>query len=247
MFKSFTTSQTKPTSYREEIVARKRLYRPPVTDGLTLWLDPRNYRGSGDWYDRSRVGGAAVLNNGVVHNDDYFTFDAVDDFMRVTRSDFTELGYGYQEITVNMFFRQPEGASNSGNLITVENSFEIAARQQSGARGYIEYASNPWAWRSAASLAFLDDTWYMLTYVHTFSNRQIYFNGELVFDNTVFADNGYLNSPARTYQYLTIAGRYEGTSDNFGGDIGSVYIHDRAMSQREIQYMFDLDRGRYGI
>ena len=242
MFKSFTTSQTKPTSYREEIVARKRLYRPPVTDGLTLWLDPRNYRGSGDWYDRSRVGGAAVLNNGVVHNGDYFTFDGVDDYMRLTRSDFTNAGFNYQEITVNMFFRNN---GIGGNIITLENSFEL----HSTPTGRVDYASNPWAWRYSADGAYPRNNWYMITYVHTLNNRQMYMNGELAYDNASTvnsADSGYLNAP-KAEGWLTIAGRHAGDASNFGGDIGSVYIHDRALSQREIQYMFDLDRGRYGI
>lgn len=245
MFKSFTTSQTKPTSYREEIVSRNRLYRPPVTDGLKLWLDPRSYRGSGDWYDRSRVGGAAVLNNGVVHNGDYFTFDGVDDFMRVTRSDFTQAGFNYQEITVNMFFRNTGGGAVTGNIITLENSFELA----SISNGRIDYASNPWAWRYSTD-TYPVNNWYMITYVHTLNNRQMYVNGELAYDNASTsnsADSGYLIAPRSGEDFLTIGSRRLGATSNFGGDIGSVYIHDRALSQREIQYMFDLDRGRYGI
>ncbi len=77
----------------------------------------------------------------------------------------------------------------------------------------------------------------------------MYMNGELAYDNASTvnsADSGYLNAP-KVQEWLTIGGRYDGVAANFKGDIGSVYIHDRAMSQREIQYMFDLDRGRYGI
>ena len=219
----------------------------PLLKGLTLWLDPDSYGGSGDWLDRSTLGGGATLYNGsdFASSPNHFTFDGGSDFLRVTRNDFTTTGTIYDEVTVNMFVRKDGSIGGTQNIITLENSFEVAIV---GSR--VDYASYPWAWRNSSESPVVADEWCMISFVHSFSNRQLFHNGNLIYDNDSSAqsgDQGYLANPSGSYQYLTLAGRYTGTSSPFYGDIGHVYLHNRAMTQDEIQYMFNLDRDKYGI
>jgi hypothetical protein len=221
----------------------------PLLKGLTLWLDPDSYGGSGDWLDRSTIGGGATLYNGsdFASSPNHFTFDGGSDFLRVTRNDFTTTGTIYDEVTVNMFVRSDGATGSAQNIITLEQSFEVAI---SGSR--VDYASYPWAWRYSSEFGnnpIVADEWCMISFVHTYSNRQLFHNGNLIYDNdssAQSADEGYLRPP-NYYEYLTLAGRYTGTSSPFYGDIGHVYLHNRAMTQDEIQYMFNLDRDKYGI
>ena len=90
MFKSFTTSQTKPTSYREEIVARKRLYRPYVTDGLKVYYDFANrasqQSGIARAYNLAGDDATAIHYDGPVYTPDgnltYMAYDGIDDYSR---------------------------------------------------------------------------------------------------------------------------------------------------------------------
>ena len=225
-----------------------------VTDNLVLALDagnPKSYPGSGTtWTDLvSTTSGA--LNNGPTYNSSNggsISFDDVNDFVRFTRTDVNGGSFAYSNITCNLWVNPGSSQNTSdgtaNNLITVENAFEISIGNRSNGFSSLYYASNPWAWYGTNTDVVKNDEWNMITFVHATTGRWLYVNGQQVFYR---GDSGNLTAGSATYPYLTLMGRYTGTSNPAGGLLSNVQLYSRVLTPSEIQQNFNATRSRYGI
>ena len=223
-----------------------------VTDGLVLCLDAANtksYPGSGTtWYDVSGNGGSASINNNPTFNSEgYFDSDGVSDYFRFERSDLNGGTFSYGLITVFLWYKPSTtgGTNHTGNnLITVENSFEISVGSNSNGFHGIYYASNPWAGYGTTGNVLVDEKWNLITYVHESTVRKLYVNGIEVFtrDNT-----GTITAGSSSYPYLTLMGRYSGTSSTAEGKLAQVTLYSKAFSPLEIVQNYNALKGRFGL
>ena len=223
-----------------------------VTDGLVLDLDATNkksYSGSGtSWNDISGNGGSAILTNGPTFNSQNggsFVFDDSDDYARFTRSDLNAGSFAYSSITCFLWFYQTGGTGDtSNNLITVENSWELSTGNLGNGYSSLSYASNPWAWYGTTNSVVTNNAWNMITFVHNAAGgRYLYVNGTQVFYRS---DSGGLNAGSN-YPYLTLMGRYGGTTNNAGGRLAKVQIYNRVFTTTEILQNYNALKGRFGL
>ena len=229
------------------------LYNPNIVmDGLVLALDagnPKSYPGTGTtWTDLSGNGGSGTNTNSPTYNSSgYFNYDGASDYTRVDRSDLNAGSFAYGEITCELWYR-PSSSGSAGvsgnNLITVENSFEISVGNNGNGYHGINYASNPWAWYGTTGNVLTNSVWNLITFVHASSGRWLYVNGVEVFTRS---DTGNIASGNSTYPYLTLMGRYTGTSSGAEGDLASVKLYNRVLTTSEIQKNFQATRSRFGI
>ena len=223
-----------------------------VKSGLVLHLDAANvksYPGSGTvWNDLSGNGGYATAYNSPTYIPmESFNFDGASDYFRFVRSDLNGGTFAYTNITVEIWIKPGSGntgSSQGNNLCTVENSFEISIGNLGNGYSAIQYASNPWAWYGTTTNGLINDTWNQLTYVHATTGRWIYVNGVQVFYRN---DTGNISAGSAGYPYLTLMGRYDGTGSSAEGNLSSVKLYNRTLSQAEIKQNFESLRGRYGI
>ena len=90
MFKAFTTSQVKNTSYREERASLKRAYRPYITNGLKVYYDFANRvsqeSGIARAYNLASDEATAIHYNSPTYtpngNLTHILYDGVDDYSR---------------------------------------------------------------------------------------------------------------------------------------------------------------------
>ena len=246
MFKSFTTSQTKPTSYREEIVARKRLYRPPVTDGLVLWLDSTVGTTSTTWTDR-KDRRLAALRNGAAYDPSTrsIEFDGIDDYAFVPNNSVFDMT---DAITVSVWFQFTSAVNQP--LLSKRTAY---ANDQSWA--IINNGSNRLRYQmsdTGSNIQTIDGT--------TLCPNNTWHKADLVYDR--FADrNAYGkldNQPEVSFDrigaQIHVSTAFIGIATQAGlgsaycpCKIGDIKIYNRALSDRELTYNFDLERSRYGI
>lgn len=247
MFKSFTTSQTKPTSYREEIVARKRLYRPPVTEGLVLWLDSTVGTTSTTWTDR-KDRRLAALRNGAAYDPSTrsIEFDGIDDYAFVPNNSVFDIT---DAITVSVWFQFKSTGNNvivaKRNTYNSDNSWSIL--NAAGNQIRIQISDDGRNYLTADGTTVCpNNTWHKVDLVYDrFKDRLVY--GKLDNQPEVSLDH-YGRQIHVSPSFIGIgtdAGR-AGTA-SLNGRIGDIKIYNRALSDRELTYNFDLERSRYGI
>lgn len=226
-----------------------------VTNGLVLYLDAANHQsyvsGSTAWNDLSVNGGGGILNNGPTFNEangGSIGFDDINNYVRFSRTDVNGGSFGYTTITCNLWIN-PGSSQNSGsgignNIITVENTFEISIGNRGTGFSSLYYASVPWAWYGTESDVVKNNTWNMITYVHATTGRWLYVNGVEVFYR---GDVGNLSAGSSTYPYLTLMGRFTGTSSPAGGLLSTVQLYNRVLAVNEILQNYNATKGRYGL
>lgn len=229
------------------------LYGPRiVTDGLVLHLDAANrksYPGSGtSWYDISGNGGYAVLTNGptfTTQDGGGISFDDVNDYARITRSDLNAGSFAYGNITCEIWLK-PAGASTSGtgnNIITVENSWELSIGYLSNGYYSLYQASNPWAWYGTDSNPIAGNAWSQIIFTHSNTTSSLHVNTTQVHTRS---NSGALGGGG-SYPYLTLMGRQSGTVNNCGGVLSVVKIYNRVLSSSEISSNYNALKGRFGL
>jgi hypothetical protein len=225
-----------------------------VKNGLVLWLDAANtksYPRSGtNWADLSGNGNICTLVNGPVFSTDgggSITFDKVDDYGRLVRSDLNGGSFAYTNITCNIWIKP--GSTNTtdptaNNIITVENAFEISIGSNSNGFSSLQYASVPWAWYGTTANVLTNERWNMITFVHATTGRWLYVNGVQVFYR---GDTGGISAGISTYPYLTLMARYSGNASLAKGSLGTVFLYNRTLSAQEIAQNYNATKARYGL
>ena len=254
MFKSFTTSQTKPTSYREEIVARKRLYRPYVTDGLKVYYDFANrasqQSGIARAFNLAGDDATAIHANGPVYtpngNMTYMSYDAVDDLSR--------LYYDNAPDTTATTIEMITAIKGSGGMMVGTYSYGIWILNgnmgintgRGDARGlYSSELTNLGVSMSDGSnfnhyaFVFTDDPY----------DAKMYINGVDRTTQTFVAGSAH-NSPAATDISTKSDWRiadWANGGQNSNINVAEFKLYDRELSAREVAYNYGVAKSRKGV
>jgi hypothetical protein len=223
-----------------------------VKDGLVLHLDAgshKSYPGSGTtWYDLSTPNSYAVSYNSPTFNSNgYFNFDGASDYFRLTRSDLSAGTFSYDVMTCELWYKPTSSGSGGGtnnNLITIENTVEISVGNNGNGYHQLYYASNPWAWYGTSGDVLKNDVWNLITFVHDSVGRWFYVNGNQVFYR---GDSGNLSAGSGSYPYLTLMGRFTGTGSQAEGDLSSVKLYNKVLTETEILQNYNATKSRFNL
>ena len=263
MFKSFTTSQTKPTSYREEIVARKRLYRPYVTDGLVNYYDWANRASRNPEVSDTRlynlVEGVGGTSTGILLNGPSYTtnerliHDRHDGTNDITRFATDITGGG---ITVEMVARIRTNANGEMLYVANRNNYDI---YKVNGIGFNTYAGNVWGITSARMtelnlVGTSDSNWAYYTFFFP-DNKDItlhakmYINGR---QETLSDVVGSSSGQARSLNAWQVIGGdnpdlVRGVNYAIQADYAELRIYNRELSAREVAYNYGVAKSRKGV
>jgi hypothetical protein len=251
MFKSFTTSQTKPTSYREEIVARKRLYRPYVTDGLKVYYDFANrasqQSGIAKAFNLAGDDATAIHYNGPVYtpngNLTYMDYDGVDDKSLFTYDNSNVV----DSITIEMITK----ITGYNGMMVGAATYDIWLNGGIGFNtGRGESRGITVAEANSNYNANTQFNYYTFVFKNDANESLIYINGEL--QTLAFVSGSAHNSPA-VYD-LTNATRANWMISSWpnGGqyaniDVAEFKLYDRELSAREVAYNYGVAKSRKGV
>jgi hypothetical protein len=219
-----------------------------VRDGLVLYLDAANkksYSGTGTaWNDLSGRNSTGELVNGPT---------------------FSSLNCGHFQFVTDDFARFQNDTALDVQTPTVEVWIKTNATNQSGfwfEKGTVntqyslfqEGTSIQWRQRLAdttltnlttTTANFIDTSnWYQVVGTFVSGNRRLYINGNLVnsdtLSGTLATNNGGMS--------VGVYGGYAGSRGYYyNGNLASVKVYNRALSQNEIQQNFNAVRGRYNV
>jgi hypothetical protein len=214
-----------------------------VTNGLLINLDASqrgSYPGSGTtFYDFAGTQNGTLINGPVfnTNNNGYLTFDGVDDAIEIYSYPWT-----HPSITVCAFIRpSTDCPSLDNNIITIENSFEYRYNNLGNGNASVWYASNPWAWYGSGTIPL--GQWQMVTFRHNTPNLigDLWRNDSQIFSQAI---SGGIAS--RTAD-IKIMGRYCCAGSPAKGDLGTILVYNRALSNAEIAQNFNALKSKYGL
>lgn len=219
-----------------------------VRSGLVLHLDAANvksYPGSGTvWKDLSGYNSNATLVNGVGYSTDNkgtMVFDGVNDYAEVLNPFYQ---YG-TEITVSAFCKfvsfQYILSQAKKNVDAMDKNVWLWHQSNNG---LIWYVNDSGTWRSRGYTSLSANVWYHITTTASTSGLNIYVNGKNVGTGTGIS-TGITNtsdSGIGTTDY-----RYASSRPPMNGNISSIAVYNRSLTETQIQQNFNALRGRYGI
>jgi hypothetical protein len=219
-----------------------------VTNGLVLNLDAAktdSYPGTGTtWRDLSGRGNNGTLTNGPtfsgIGKQASIVFDGVDDFVSVPNNNILNSNIG----TFSIWFDYTSAPGNGSVLLGKTDAFASSNGlnifiNQGSLAAQIKANSNTVTNISGHSIN--TNTWYNFTisYISGVSYSS-YING-----NPTATDS--LVSFTFSTQPLRLARSVDTYWTNFGGQISTVQVYNRALSAAEVLQNFNALRGRYGI
>jgi hypothetical protein len=212
-----------------------------VRNGLVLYLDaanPKSYPGTGTaCNDVTSNRNNATLLNGVgfsSENKGTFIFDGVNDKISTSYgpelNNFTVIGW-FKSTGLSDYSRVVDKDYVNGMWIgrqdTISNSWGGGVRESSSPYGrYITLA---------------DNQWHMIVSKRDGTTHTIYGDGVT---NSV---SGTVSSSALSTTTFAFGSWSSNTNQRLTGNISQILIYNRALSNQEIQYIFESLRGRYGI
>lgn len=221
----------------------------PITGGLVAWLDasrPLSYPGSGTtWTDLSGSNNTGTLVNGPTFspaNGGSIVIDGVDDYVNIPNSN----SITSNVVTVSLFFRYVTVNNYYGNLI----SLATAAGGFSGWNIYI-YQNRIYAQIKATEGAGVRDltgpiltvgNWYNVTLRSVSSGTSSF-----LINNVNYQSTSTMSYTVTTDQPLRIARATDTFWTNFGGNIGSLFIYSRSLSDAELTTNYNRFKGRFGL
>jgi len=216
------------------------------TDGLVAW-----YPFNGNANDESGNGNNGTVNGAVLTTDkddsenSAYSFDGVDDEIRITNSDdFNDLS----ELTISTwvnFSSLPNWQNNEGRSIitklipaeaNIDLSFALYTEHDEDALRFDfktnESSSNN---RLTPFSNYLDEnTWYNLIITYDGEYGRTYWDGELVSISSATS-----SQIRNTASQLNIGGAFSSKTKSFDGKIDDVAIWNRALTEEEIQTIYN--------
>ena len=222
-----------------------------VTDGLRGCWDAGNrksYPTTGTtWYDV--VGGA----NGTLMNEDddalnfnsfkggYFELDGTDG--RVDCGD--NLICTWSEVSICLWASATDISSGSMGMVSRGHGvvFEFSMSMDTAQKCLSCLVDGGWLLSDAGSLNSYFGKWthYAMRWITGTDNFRLYINGEVVKTGT----QSIVNIGSSGKQNLCIGDRGLVNNKEFNGDIGPVYIYDRALSDDEIKQNYEATKSRF--
>ncbi len=230
-----------------------------VTNGLVLYLDGKQYPGSGTtWTDLSGNGNNGTLVNGVGFdgaNLGSLVFDGVNDYVRVPSTNGLYFA-GQSNITVSYWGKINSHNTTINSFVMWEDIVNSNGRElRLGASSGNDYAPSFQLWRTPGGDGNVNSA-----IATTTLNTGIFYNVVGTYDGTDIKIylNGILEGTANWPG--TIATPISGTSARWiisAGELGDprylnsstaqVSIYNRALTAQEIQQNYNALRGRFGI
>jgi len=200
-------------------------------DSCVLWLDSR-YFSESRWWDRSKYRNDGVVN-GAKWKANAFYFDGVNDYVDCGNNENLNLTDAF---TIIMWIKRTEELFSTHAGLVARSNRQYALKGRKDTKQVSLYVSDDNGYDSSLPTSELEkDTWYCIAGVYEDETDMfnIYIDGILdVEDSTTKSIH---SSPA---EHLYIA--YEIGTYYFQGYVGSVYMFNRALSDNEIQLLYDL-------
>jgi hypothetical protein len=216
-------------------------YNPSiVTDGLVFQIDAANiksYSGSGtNITNLSNSSYTGVLNNGVgfsSNNNGVFTFDGSNDYISFLPNDIFNIGTG--DFTL-LAWHKTSYKSNYSTIMSLDDG---------NGTGYLLYtAINSGVLRNwvagvpkNGNIDICTGIWNLIGLTRTAGLCTQYVNGVI---DTTFTASGVLQISGRTLSIGQNANSYY-----YNGNISTVQIYNRSLSQKEILQNYNATKGRY--
>jgi hypothetical protein len=250
------------------------IYTPIITNGLVLNLDASSKNpGTGStWSDMSASGYNGTLVNGPIFataNDGSISFDGVNDYINFG----DVLDMGTKSYTINVWVKLNSGgahtfvskaraAQQNFRFAVGTYDYKISAFMQGNSsfnNAGVGVDINPYG-----STTLTTNTWYMMTYVFDRSSRlSLYLNGVKETITGSYPDlssavganadvisqwNGLDFQSDNPFRIGSYTGSDNSTPINMtNGNIGSVQIYNRVLSQEEITQNFNTTKSRFGL
>lgn len=220
------------------------LYPNPIKDGLVLYYDFKGMKNSdvtkGIAKDLSGNG-----NNGILYNSAYNTvgsgyndglhFDGVDDYIEVSNPLKQQELYK-QNWTVSVVVNVKNVYTTNAIVRGINRGLDI--RKLYNVNKVLNFISNDSSTYLYSSKTIENNKKYHITYKFNYINREnsIYINGEL--DSKIIVSENY--KPDGMLEILGISAQRNNT-------IYSLKIYNRALTDQEIQYNYQLEKERWGL
>lgn len=217
-----------------------------ITTDLLLYLDAGNvssYPGSGNtWYDLSTNVNHGTLSTtsmaNTASNPKKFTFNGTSNYVSFNPS---KLNVPYTGKTVIVAAKMnPSFGTNIfralfGNTSSYSRNFNFYIYQNGS--GYQIHFGDAGINGFSNVLTLTTNQWYVFAVTQENNTVKFFLNGALV---------GSSSGPLSQYQYSTE--EYVGRADNYWfGDIGSIFIYKRGLSELEISQNFNAIKSVYGL
>ena len=216
-----------------------------VKDGLVVCLDAadrNSYSGSGNiWYDLSGNNNNGTLINNFFHSLDNgggLVFDGVNNYIELNKTGI-QLGIpNNSQMTVETYI-------NVFNLTNYVHIVDCASNRwhlaiESIADGGSAYFWNGTTYHLSSSPAIQTNTWYHLVGVQESNLLKIYIN-------SVLATNGSVAGTPPLQDNNVRIGMWQAGSRYFNGNISSVRLYNRALSQNEVRENYNASKARFTV
>ena len=210
-----------------------------ATDG---W---RDLTGNGNHADLTALTYTATNVPGANTND--FSFDGVDDYLRIDQIDSTKFTISFWLYfdtlpgTGAYFVPIRQGYSPINFSIYIPDTHEIQ---------YYAIGSSGNTGLTGTGYTVSTGTWYNIvkTIDWDINKWELYVNGDLEFGPTSFSTGSYsFNNTTNHYNYTDISRNVSNNNSFIDGEIGSLLIHNKILTATEVLQNFNAHKGRYGL
>ena len=217
--------------------------------------------------DLSRNGNDAKVKGATFYSDGYFTFDGVNDGMKIPRTHLYQTG---NQISVEAWINADDISDQDhqafftiGGVTATQRDrmFQMRVSEHGGTDGHItalyrNSANNAWQILRTSNPVIVNNTWYHVVSTYTYgtgSSWKIYINGV---EQSVTFSSGNGNAdpiqPADPSIYIGLGedGRpafNTGSGEEWLGKIGKVGLYHKTLTAAEVKQNFNALRGRFGI
>lgn len=226
-------------------------YNPKVvTDGLVLALDAANVksypRSGSSWFDLTQINAAANFSNGITYgttNNGTLIFNGTNQYGSITHNSI--LSFGSSGFTCDLFIKTTLTSAASRRLtqkgVGGPNDLEylFAVNTTGNLTASTSTTGSSQTAASTSTVQVKDNAWTHVALVKSGTSANFYKDGILGFTGTVDASPIQLSGP----QYIGGAG----AAAYFSGEMASLKIYNRALSDVEVLQNFNATRGRFGI
>lgn len=228
------------------------LYPNPAKDGLVLWYDFVGiYNNSVNKEITKDLSGHNIdgflknftFSNGAGYSKEGLILDGVDDYIEVKNHE--SISNITENITINFLFKYKE--NTGGFRWLVSNNSDATASTGYGL-AYSPSSINPISFRWGGEVTYYNtkpekNNDYLYTFVISKENSKIlfYINGKLVQEN-IFSGN-----PKKSDNNLFFGKSSYNNSEVLNGIIKSIQIYNRALSDKEIQHNYQLEKERWNL
>jgi prepilin-type N-terminal cleavage/methylation domain-containing protein len=231
--------------------------KPVIKDGLIVHLDAGNRNSYSSttptqWKDISENGKDLTLfGNPIKSNDDsgYIQFDNNNDYGSSNGNVGIDLSQG---ISIGMWFKSSDLETRTQGLILYQNPVSQYINFWIDSNGKLRWetitsATSPTNFIGSRiySQELVNNTWYYVVGTYKSDGTQASSN---LYVNGVTAANANFTAPnyPSNYNVPIIIGEYP----NFGklsGNISQILIYNRALNSSEVEYNYNVTKGRFGI